>query len=140
MTKDLLGIRGIDDDTADRLHIKGIDDCMPRGTIASMSETEFLKQENERLKLELEKIKYKIMKDDVEKELDLYYYFIQHYNKDTYLSLVTDGKFLELFSEEFNVGRCQMLIDKYSYDDVVTVVKNFCKELPQEKEKEGEKE
>lgn len=94
----------------------------------TMSEAELLRDENIRLKLELEQIKYKLMEDDVEKGLDLYHYFIQHYHKDTYLSLVKDGKFLEFFSKT-DVKKCQMFIDKYSYDDLVKVVKNFYKEL-----------
>lgn len=108
--------------------------------IASMSEIEFLREENSRLKLELKKIKYKIMKDDVITRLDLNYYFMEHWNKDERLGLVADGQFLKLFGGVFDMEKCQMLIDKYSYDDVVTVVKNFCEELVQEREQEEDEE
>lgn len=134
MTKDLLGISGIDDYTADRLGIKDIDDCMTRGAIASMSEVEFLRKENERLKKEIENIKFACAKEvfDVKTSFskEIRWEYRSYLRKD-----IENKNYLNVFAHIDN-DKSQDLINKFGYDTIVRVIEHLYQDyLLEEQEK-----
>jgi hypothetical protein len=134
MTKDLLGISGIDDYTADRLRIKDIDDCMAGSEIASMSETELLRDENRRLKLELENIKFACAKEVFNVKTSFSKEIRREYNSPLRKD-IENKNYLSVFyylSDDIS----QDLINKFGYDTIVRVIDDLYQDyLLEEQEK-----
>ncbi|MCK9470141.1 MAG: hypothetical protein M0Q88_00115 [Bacilli bacterium] len=106
--------------TNNRPHIKDIDDCMPRGTIASMSETEFLKQENESLKKEIENIKFVCAKEVFDVKTSFSKEIRREYNSPLKKD-IENKNYLSVFyylSDDIS----QDLINKFGYDTIVRVI------------------